>query len=296
LCFDGTNFDTFIDSRTTSELAQRGHAKSKRTNLRLVGLALLVSTDFHIPLFSHFYPGNQPDSVTFASVTEELIERATAYWPRILSTLLWSSTRRQFGGEGVGSYPLPRRRLLGSTQHQDLLDVPLDRFQSFEDSRLEGLTAFRTSKKVLGRHWTIVVTHSQELLDGQLRGIAQVLRKRRRALSELQGKLKRSQKPTAKGKGYTLKSLQAHAQHLSSGQYIPKILRVEIRRQRGKTEFPWRTDATLLKKWPRGTTGYPLMDAGMREQWATGWMHNRVRMERHGIDVGLDDQETAKED
>src|SRR5438132_14286830 len=42
LCFDCTNFDTFIDSRTTSELAQRGHAKSKRTDLRVVGLALLV--------------------------------------------------------------------------------------------------------------------------------------------------------------------------------------------------------------------------------------------------------------
>ena len=69
LCFDCTNFDTFIDSRTPSEIPQRGHAKSKRTDLRVVGLALLVSTDFHIPLFSRTYPGNQPDSVTFANVT-----------------------------------------------------------------------------------------------------------------------------------------------------------------------------------------------------------------------------------
>ena len=74
------------------------------------------------------------------------------------------------------------------TQHQDLLEVPLDRFQSFEDTRLEGVTAFRTSKKVFGREWTMVVTRSQELLDGQLRGIAQVLRKCRRALSELQAR------------------------------------------------------------------------------------------------------------
>jgi len=42
--------------------------------------------------------------------------------------------------------------------------------------------------------------------------------------------------------------------------------------------FPWRTDSALLKNWQRGTTGYPLVDAGMRELWATGWMHNRVRM------------------
>ena len=42
--------------------------------------------------------------------------------------------------------------------------------------------------------------------------------------------------------------------------------------------FPWREDGVLLRAWQRGTTGYPIVDAGMRELWATGFMHNRVRM------------------
>jgi deoxyribodipyrimidine photo-lyase len=42
--------------------------------------------------------------------------------------------------------------------------------------------------------------------------------------------------------------------------------------------FPWRKNAKMLKAWTRGQTGYPLVDAGMRELWHTGWMHNRVRM------------------
>jgi len=42
--------------------------------------------------------------------------------------------------------------------------------------------------------------------------------------------------------------------------------------------FPWRENAPWLRAWQRGQTGYPLVDAGMRELWATGWMHNRVRM------------------
>ena len=42
--------------------------------------------------------------------------------------------------------------------------------------------------------------------------------------------------------------------------------------------FPWRRNQTWLSAWRRGRTGYPLVDAGMRELWATGWMHNRVRM------------------
>lgn len=42
--------------------------------------------------------------------------------------------------------------------------------------------------------------------------------------------------------------------------------------------FPWHNDETLFKQWQEGMTGYPIVDAGMRELWATGYMHNRVRM------------------
>lgn len=43
-------------------------------------------------------------------------------------------------------------------------------------------------------------------------------------------------------------------------------------------KFPWRKDAKGLRAWQRGETGFPIVDAGIRELWTTGWMHNRVRM------------------
>jgi deoxyribodipyrimidine photo-lyase len=43
-------------------------------------------------------------------------------------------------------------------------------------------------------------------------------------------------------------------------------------------KFPWANDPVGLRAWQRGRTGYPIVDAGMRQLWATGWMHNRVRM------------------
>jgi deoxyribodipyrimidine photo-lyase len=43
-------------------------------------------------------------------------------------------------------------------------------------------------------------------------------------------------------------------------------------------DFPWKDDAKALRAWQKGRTGYPIVDAGMRELWQTGWMHNRVRM------------------
>lgn len=49
-------------------------------------------------------------------------------------------------------------------------------------------------------------------------------------------------------------------------------MRPEFRR------FPWRHDPAGLDAWQRGLTGYPIINAGMRELWHTGWMHNRVRM------------------
>ncbi len=42
--------------------------------------------------------------------------------------------------------------------------------------------------------------------------------------------------------------------------------------------FPWAGEETDLRSWQRGRTGYPIVDAGMRELWQTGWMHNRVRL------------------
>ena len=75
LLFDATNFDTYVDTQTDCELAQRGHAKSKRKDLRIIGLALLVSSDFHVPLLWHVYPGNQNDAAMFGDITNELKDR-----------------------------------------------------------------------------------------------------------------------------------------------------------------------------------------------------------------------------
>jgi deoxyribodipyrimidine photo-lyase len=53
---------------------------------------------------------------------------------------------------------------------------------------------------------------------------------------------------------------------------VDEPLRLEYR------AFPWRRDAASLRAWQRGCTGYPIVDAAMRQLWQTGWMHNRARM------------------
>jgi len=60
---------------------------------------------------------------------------------------------------------------------------------------------------------------------------------------------------------------------LFSNENLPeKPLREEF------ADYPWRTDKKAMKAWRKGLTGYPIVDAGMRQLWTTGWMHNRARM------------------
>ena len=58
--------------------------------------------------------------------------------------------------------------------------------------------------------------------------------------------------------------------------YNPELPKKNL--QHKFNNFPWINNKSHLKKWQRGLTGYPIVDAGMRELWETGYMHNRVRM------------------
>ncbi len=58
--------------------------------------------------------------------------------------------------------------------------------------------------------------------------------------------------------------------------YFPHMLKGNYSKKFDK--FPWQKNSKFLNAWKKGLTGYPIVDAGMRELYSTGWMHNRVRM------------------
>ena len=74
-----TNFATFIaTANRKAPIAQRGKAKQKRTDLRLVGLGLVVTRDGGIPLTWHAYPGDKPDVTQFPDMISQLRARYEA--------------------------------------------------------------------------------------------------------------------------------------------------------------------------------------------------------------------------
>jgi transposase len=248
LVFDCTNFDTFIDTENRSRLPQRGHAKSKRTDLRIVGLALLVSVDFHVPLLWKVYPGNQHDSITFAQALQELTQRYQVLARHCQSiTLIFDKGNNSARNQEI--LDASSFHFVGSlvpTHFADLLALPLEKFQKLKDARLKATRAWRLTRQVWGQERTLVITFSPELQRKQIRGIEQHLSKKRRALEELQAKLRRSQKPCAKGKGYSRESLAKRVRQICSGQHISKILRVSVIEKRRQLKLTYRTNASAF--------------------------------------------------
>ncbi|HUB09941.1 MAG TPA: IS1634 family transposase [Myxococcales bacterium] len=199
LVLDMTNFATWIDSANDrAPIAQRGHSKQKRSDLRLVGLGLVVSTDGGVPLVSHAYPGNLPDVTQFPLMVNELASRfaslSSESEPARRLTLVFDAGQNSeenyalFEQEGapfhfVGSLP--------PSDHPDLLAIPRTSYQSVDPERFPGLSAYETRKVVFGIERRIVLTHSETLHAKQSAGFEQTLAKARRQLSAVAARLAR---------------------------------------------------------------------------------------------------------
>ncbi len=194
LVLDMTNFATYIDSGNEhAPIAQRGHAKQKRTDLRIVGLGLVVSTDGGIPLVSHAYAGNRPDVTQFPKLVEEFVARfAMGVGDAGGLTLVYDAGQNSKDNQTlIEGSPLHFVGSLPPSDHPDLLAVPKRRYRVVDKARFPGLSAFETTKAVFGKQRRIVVTHSQNLHDKQSAGFDQTLAKAYRQLSELASRLAR---------------------------------------------------------------------------------------------------------
>jgi transposase len=186
LVYDGTNFHTFIASTNDkAPIAQRGHAKNRRFDLRLVGLALACSTDHRIPLAHIATAGNTPDSKVFAASLPKLVARLEAVGvdPASVTVVFDKGNNSEANLAEVDAAHIGFVGSLVPTHHRDLLAVPDDEFQAVEG--LEGVVAHRCEKEVYGVARTIVVTRSENFLAKQLVGLAQTRGRAEVALTEL---------------------------------------------------------------------------------------------------------------
>jgi transposase len=208
VALDMTNFATFIDTGNgKAPIAQRGKAKQKRTDLRLVGLGLVVTRDGGIPLTWHAYPGDKPDVTQFPAMIDQLRGQyeaicAGATAPAADMTVVFDAGQNSEGNFAhlagtdlhyIGSVP--------ASDCPDLTALPASARAVVDQQRFGGLTAFGTRRETYGTERRTILTHSPELHAAQARGFdGTTLAKAGRKLDELAATLSRgkTRRPRAK--------------------------------------------------------------------------------------------------
>jgi transposase len=194
LILDMTNFATYIDSgNDKAPIAQRGKAKQKRVDLRLIGLGLVVTRDGAVPLISHAYPGDRPDVTQFPKLLDELTARFRQLADGVQDlTLVYDAGQNSTANhEHVEAARIGFVGSLPPSDHPDLLAIGRTRYRKVDPDRFPGLTFLDTTVTALGVTRRAVVTHSTTLHAAQSRGFDQTLAKAQRRLGELAERLAR---------------------------------------------------------------------------------------------------------
>ncbi len=234
LLFDATNFFTFLDSfNARAKLPQRGHSKEGRDNLRILGLALLVTSDGEVPLFHHTYAGNQHDSVTFQSVAEELLERCRSLAQGACDiTLVFDKGNNSAENlEWVGNSPFHFVGSLVPTQHKDLLSISRKVMRRLDPRQLPAVRSYRTRKVVFGIERTILCTFNQELFDSQTQTLSREIAKRKRRLQELRTRLE-NRRNDSPGKAPTVEGVQKKVKEILRGRHMADLFAAQVRKNR----------------------------------------------------------------
>lgn len=225
VAYDTSNFYTYLaTTNTRSQLAQRGHNKQGRHDLRQLGLALVVSEDEEVPLGHVLYEGARPDVRTFADVIAPLRRRLRALTggPEQL-TLVFDNgavstanlaTLHQEGTCYVAALkPSEHKAWLAAVASQ-LTEVPMP--------GAEPVRAYRTLRAVAGREQTVVVMFSPKLQAGQLRGLQQAMSKA----------LQRCAALTRAPRGEAA-TLAAKLRRVWARQYLRDLVHVEVTQAAG---------------------------------------------------------------
>jgi transposase len=228
LLFDNTNFFTYLDTANPSTLSKRGHSKQKRSDLKIVGLSLLVSPDHNIPLLHEVYPGNTHDAQQFSDIIVKLKNRYRKIGRgNCTVTLVFDkgNNNEENIWKLLETEPCPFHFVGGLrlNQCQELLDVPKANYVQL-DGLFHDAIAYRTVKRVYNRNFAVVVTYNPVMYKAQMEGILTNIASCEKALTALREKLQlREAGIMTKGKKPTLASVTKNILGILSAEHMNDI-------------------------------------------------------------------------
>jgi transposase len=233
LIYDATNFFTYIDTTQDSELAKRGHCKSKRNDLRVVGLSLMVSPDFSIPLIHETYSGNKNDAKQFANMVNRLKCRCKVLTGKDSNVTIvfdrGNNSEDNIKSLMSGDNPFHYVGGLKKGQAPELWRVPKEAYAPLLGNGFAGQSSYRMEIDVFGQRVTGLIVHNPELESGQLQGIKINIEKTRQKLNEIQEILmKRAKGEIVKGKKPTVNGVTKKVEEILKVEYMKDIIKYEL--------------------------------------------------------------------
>jgi len=262
LLFDATNFFTFIDTfNERSGLAQRGKSKEGRAALRIVGVALLVTADFHVPLLHTTYAGNRHDAPTFASLTDELVARCRLLAEEVEHvTLVFDKGNNSQGNlDAVDHAPFHFVGSLVPSQHADLVGITRDRLVPLAEEGLPGVRALRVTKQVFGKPRTVLVVFNEQLFVAQSRTVLREIAKRQRLLRELAVSLQVARERPPRVRKPSVRSVRAKVDGWLKVQHMRQLFEVEVAERDGLPDLFYRFNEAAWKQLQDTTLGTTLL-------------------------------------
>ena len=234
LLYDTSNFFTFLaTSNDRCTVAQRGHSKAKRHDLRQVGLALLVTREFQVPLFHRVYPGNIPDVSLFPEIAGELIaQHNNVLGANGEATLVFD--KGNVSDDAMEPLVVSATHFVAALQGNrtaDFLATPLEQFEDI--AGLPGTQAFASEAMLWGTRCRVVVVYTESFFTQQLSGITHNLVKCQNKLMDLENRLDKWRKGKMRGRRPSLARVRTTVNDILSPQFMKQLFEVTVDTEQG---------------------------------------------------------------
>jgi transposase len=231
LC-DTSNFFTYIDSTNEKcSIAQRGKNKQKRMDLRQFGLLLLVSREDQIPIFHKVYRGNVSDRAVFKENFKKILDRFKAIGGSLEEiTLVFdqgNNSKKSLEDVNEGIHFVGA---VSPYHHKGLIEEANKNMTKLLVNNRE-MECYRSRCEVWQLDLTCVIYVSEKLLEGQIRGIEQDIKKVFHKLNELKEKIK---VPTRRGPKRNKDTLEKKIRSLVTSRSLENLIGWEINHIKGE--------------------------------------------------------------
>jgi transposase len=247
LSYDTTNFYTYAASTNQrNTLAQRGHNKQGRHNLRQVGLSYVLDGSYGLSLCHHVYPGNVADAEEFSIALPRLLrfldenhiarDRLTLVFDKGSAALYNTLALEESGLGWISALPW-------NQAPAELRETPLERFTALSSAQ-PGVQAFLQKALVHGRERLCVVKYSASFLSEQLHSLTTSLAKVTQSLRRLAQELR---KPNCRREETATR--RKVARWLGSAQFLDEIIRYELKQESsGQWSLQFDVDTAALHR------------------------------------------------